>query len=215
MIMENNTDVLVANKLTNGLALQDYLSIGYVFLLVVGVCHESIYYKFLGINILEYSSILDVLISPIALILGNFILGLAVVIAMLLAYGYMKLLPIYYNWLGTKKKYQEGKNKLRLEKIRASLNNKFGSLILIALYVFALFIGLGIGSGKKTKAKIDKGDFELTHLVTFTNGEQHKVKMLGKNSSYVFYVTKEMKETSIAPIESNIHLIQNLKKDEK
>ncbi len=213
--MKNNTDVLVDNKLNKGLALQDFLSIGYVFLLVVGVCHESLYYKFLGVNILEYSSILDVLISPIALILGNLVLGLAVLIAMLLAYGYVKLLPKYYNWLGTKKKYQEAKNKLRLEKIRANLNNKYGSLIIIAFYVFALFIGLGIGTGKKTKAKIDIGDFELTHLIIFANGEQHKVKMLGKNSSYVFYVTKEMKETSIAPIESNIHLIQNLKKDEK
>ena len=36
--------------------IQDYLSIGYVFLLVLGVLHETIYYKFLGVNILEYSS---------------------------------------------------------------------------------------------------------------------------------------------------------------
>jgi len=50
----------------NNIAIQDYLSIGYVFMLILGIFHETIYYKFLGVNILEYSSVLDVLISPIS-----------------------------------------------------------------------------------------------------------------------------------------------------
>ena len=213
--MENQTEMIIENKTFKGLTIQEYLSVGYVFLLIVGVFYETIYYKFLGLNILDYSSILDVLISPIAVMLSNLILGLVVIATILLAFGYMKLLPKYYNWLGTKKKYQEGKSKLRLDKMKIALSNKNGPLILMSVYVFALFVGLGIGHGQKTKAKIDNGDFELTHLITFNNGDQQSIKMLGKNSLYMFYVTKEMKEISIAPIENNIHLIQNLKKEEK
>jgi hypothetical protein len=185
-----------------------------VFLLILGVCHETIYYKFLGVNILDYSSILDVLISPVAVMFGNLFLGLAVVVVIILGYGYMKLLPRYYKWLGTKKKYQEGKHKLKLEKANEMLKGKNGPLIMSAFYVFCLFIGLGIGRGHKTMQKIDENDVKLSHIVTFEDGEQQKIKMLGKNSLYVFYIAGGNEEVSIAPIDGNIKLIQKLKTDD-
>lgn len=209
----NVTEVKPHQAYTKVLVLQDYLSIGYIFLLVVGVFNETIYYKFLGINILEYSSILDVLISPIAVMLGNLILAFAVLAVILFMYIYVKTGPRYYNWLATKKKYQEGKNKLKLEKSKALLESKNGLLILIAIAIFSMFIGLGIGRGQKTQQKIQKGDIKMTHSITFNNGDQQKVKILDKNSLYVFYVTPENREITIAPIESNIHLIQNLKEE--
>lgn len=207
------TELITADKTNKLLSLQDYLSLGYLFLLVLGVVHETIYYQFLDINILDYSSILDVLISPIAVILGNPILGLAVVMAVIIGYGYLKLIPIFYNWLATKKKYQEGKNKLKLEKGRAMLKHKNGPLILISFYVFAMFIGLGIGRGNKTIDKIQNDTIKLTHTILFKDGEELEIRMLGKNSLYVFYITKGQEEVSIAPIDGNIKLIKNLKKD--
>lgn len=203
IITESNT-----NKV---LALQDYLSIGYIFLLVLGIFHETIYYKFLGVNILDYSSILDVLISPISVIFGNLVLGFTVVVAVFLAYGYLKLIPRYYNWLGTKKRYQQGKNKQRLERGVAKLKSKNGTLMFICFFVFSLFIGLAIRSGNKTNDRIQNDDFKLTHLLLFKDGEQQEIKMLGKNSLYVFYVIKGKDEVSIAPIDGNIKLIKKLK----
>ncbi len=64
------TEIITSENTNKVLVLQDYLSIGYLFILVLGVVQETIYYKFLGVNILDYSSILDVLIRPIAVILG-------------------------------------------------------------------------------------------------------------------------------------------------
>ncbi|MFV8351923.1 hypothetical protein [Flavobacterium sp. XS2P14] len=45
---------------------QRTLPFGYLFLVVLGIIKESIYYYQVGINILKYSNIMDVLISPIA-----------------------------------------------------------------------------------------------------------------------------------------------------
>lgn len=207
------TEKIPVDNSNKVLALQDYLSIGYLFLLVVGVVHESIYYNFLGVNILEYSSILDVLISPIAVIFGNPLLGVAVVLAVGFAYGYLKLIPRYYKWIRTKKKYQEGKYKLRLDKSEAQIRSKHGALGFIAFYVFSVFVGLGIGRGTKTNQKIQSDDIKRTHLVFYRDGTQEEIKMLGKNSLYLFYVTKGQEEVSIAPIDGNIKLIKNLKKD--
>lgn len=96
--METDTNVTSENQTQSSLTIQDYLSIGYVFLLVLGVFHETIYYKYLDVNILEYSSILDVLISPIALTFGNLFLLLMVLFVNLVGYGYFKLIPKYYKW---------------------------------------------------------------------------------------------------------------------
>lgn len=200
-------------KTETNLGIQDYLSLGYIFLLILGVFHETIYYWFLGINILDYSSVLDVLISPISVLTGNLILALAVVICSLFGYFYMKLIPRYYKWLEKKKSYQSGKKKEKLEKAKAKLDSKNGPLFMAAFYVFSMFIGLAIGRGQKTLSRINEKDITLTHELTFEDGEQKTIKMLGKNSLYVFYVDQEGGDVSIAPIDGNIKVIKNLKKD--
>ena len=99
-------DTLIQHKKEkeSRLGIQDSLSLGYVFLLVLGVLYQTIYFKYLGINILEYSSILDVLISPIAVLIGDLKLLIGVVICCLLAFAYGKFLPKYYDRLSKKKK---------------------------------------------------------------------------------------------------------------
>ena len=195
------------------IGLQDYLSIGYLFLLILGVVYESIYYKFLGINILEYSSVLDVLISPIAVMTGNLILGLAVIFSMIMAYIMVKITPKYYKWLSKKPKYQSGKNKLKLEKAQTKIKAKDAVITMIAFYVFSVFIGLGIGSGYKTNKRVESNDYKITHKLIFEDGLTQDIKMLGKNSLYVFYVLKDDKEVIISPIEGNIKMIKKFKKE--
>ncbi len=196
--------------------IQDYLSLGYVFLLILGILHETIYYKFLGINILEYSSILDVLISPISVITSDLKLLIGFVICVILAIIYAKQLPKYYKWLSKKKKYQSGKKKEKLEKTLHAFESGSKQLVfvMIVLYVVGSFVGFGIGRGGKVKEKIETGDIKTTHKLTFESGETQDIKMLGKNSLYVFFVTKGDKEATIAPIDGNIKLIQNLKVEE-
>jgi len=197
------------------ISIQDYFSIGYVFLLILGVFHETVYYKFLGINILEYSSVLDVLISPISVMTGNLFLGLAVLVCIGIGIGYAKLLPKYYKWLGTKQKYQSGKKKDKLEKTKEKIKGKNFAVILVAFYVFSMFIGLGVGRGQKTADRISENDITHGHELIFEDGDKQEIKMLGKNSLYVFYISKDKPVVSISPIDGNIKVIKVLEEKEK
>ncbi len=205
-------DQVPGDSSISGLGIQDSLSLGYVILLILGVIHETIYYKFLGVNILEYSSVLDVLISPVSVISGNLILGFAVIFCPLFALMYAKLLPKYYKWLAKKPKYQTGKNKDKLDKMSSQIDSKSFLIIMTIVFVFSMFIGLGIGRGSKIKDKITKSDITFSHVLIFEDGDTKEIKMLGKNSLYVFYVTKGNEEISISPIDGNIKTIKKLKK---
>lgn len=194
--------------------IQDYLSIGYVFLLILGVLHQTIYYKYLGVNIFEYSSILDVLISPVSVIAGDLKLLIGLIICVVLAIGYAKVLPKYYTWLSKKKKYQSGKKKAKLDKALKTFKTGSKQLVfvMIALYIIGAFIGFGIGRGGKIKQKIDNNDFKITHKLTFSDGEHQNIKLLGKNSLNVIYVIEGQKEVLVSPIEGNIKTIKKLTK---
>ena len=193
--------------------LQDYLSLGYVFLLILGVLNQTIYYGFLGINYIEYSSVLDVLLSPIAVITSDRIIFITFLVLIPLMIGYFRLMHFFYKKLARKEKYQSGKNKEKMDKILSSFEKKYSVIPFILFVIISMFIGLGVGSGIKIKKRINSFDYNYNNQLTFEDGETKKIKMLGKNSLYVFYVTKDTKEVSVSPIEGNIKTIQNLKEE--
>lgn len=193
--------------------LQDYLSLGYIYLLVLGVFNQAIYYKFLNVNILEYSSILDVLISPISIITGDLKIALALVFAILFGLLYKIILPIYYKSLAKKEKYKSGKNKEKIDKSLAGVKSSTFTVFITALMVFSVFIGLGTGRGSKVKKNINNGEIENSHEIFFQDNTSKKVAIVGKNSLNVFYVLKGNKEVTIIPIEGNIKSIEKLKKE--
>ena len=194
-------------------SLQDYLSLGYIYLLVLGVFNQAIFYKFLKVNILEYSSILDVLISPISIITGDLKIAGALVFAILFGLLYKVLLPKYYNWLSKKEKYKSGKNKDKIEKSLAGVKSNSFTIFITGLMIFSVFIGLGTGKGAKMKSLIEKGELKLSHKIVFQDNTSKEVRIVGKNSLNVFYVLKDAKEVTISPIEGNIKSIEKLKKD--
>lgn len=199
-------------KKASKLEIQDYLSLGYVFLLILGVLHQTIYYKYLGVNILEYASILDVLLSPVSVLTSDSKLLIGMSICLVLASLYARFLPKYYIWLSKKKRYQSGKRKERIEKSLKTFQAGSGQLVLVMMMLFVIggYVGFGFGKGSRTKAKIENGEIELSHQITFEDQETIHVKMLGKNSLYVFYITDNSKEVSIAPIDGNIKLIKKI-----
>jgi predicted RND superfamily exporter protein len=174
--------------------------------------YEVIYYKFLGVNILEYSSILDVLISPVAVIVGDLKLLIGIIICIVLAVGYAKALPKYYTWLSKKKRYQSGKKKEKLDKTLNSFKTSSKQLVfvMIALYIIGAFVGFGIGRGGKIKKRIENDEIKVTHQLTFNDGESQKINMLGKNSLNIIYVIEGQKEVLVSPIEGNIKTIRKI-----
>lgn len=205
----NNQEI----KKESNLGIQDYMSIGYLFLLILGVANQAIFYGLIGVNIFEYTSILDVLLSPLAVISSHWVMPITIIVMIPLMIGYFKLFRWYYTKLSRKEKYQKGKKKEKLDKILKNFNKKHAAIPFLLMMLIFMFLGFGIGGGQKTNERIKNNDFKLTHQLTYEDGEQLDIKMLGKNSLYVFYVTKGDKEVSIAPIDSNIKVIKKLKKE--
>lgn len=188
--------------------LQEYLSLGYVYLIILGIIDEVIYYNFFGVDILNYSSISDVLIAPINTLLSDIRIFVVVIVFMSLAYlSYIKLLPALYKKVKSKSWYQ------KMVKDLDQADAKFAAmqrrtLLLMMVYLSCMFLGLRIGYGYKMKERIETGDFKLNHTLTLNDNSSKQVRIIGQNSLYVFYVTKEQREVAIMPISGNIKEIR-------
>ena len=190
--MENKTEKQESNT-----SLQDYLSLGYLYLLILGILHEMIFYGFLDINILSYSSVIDILLSPLAFLGGNpKLVGYLIVFWFVLYF----LLPYLNKW---NKAYALKKGSEQVE-----FTGLTGLLFLYAVMLFGFFIGAAIGAGPQTNNQIKNGDFKLTHQLTFSDNSKTLVRKIGNNSQYIFYVEKNTTKILISPIAGNIKKIE-------
>ena len=62
------------------LGLQDYFYIGYLYLIILGIVSDAIFYGIFGVSYLNYTTILDALISPISLLTNNWFISLFLVL---------------------------------------------------------------------------------------------------------------------------------------
>lgn len=112
----------------------ELLPLGYVYLLLLGIASESIHFAMLGVNVIDYSNVLDVLLSPIALVTGD-IEVLAVVVGVpLVLWPYLKLMRHLANKKPTEK--NKGLREQPIGKIW---------LPMCVLALFCAFLGLGLG----------------------------------------------------------------------
>lgn len=185
-------------------SLQEYqgiLSLGYVYLIVMGILKESLYYNQLDINILEYSSITDVLLSPISGLTGN---GSTLFIF----FGALIFVFIAPGWLAKKrdkkwfnKVFTTDKNSSVLE-LRKAIQQTF--LIMLSIGLLAAYIGFGHGRGVKIANQIAKKNLEFNDILSFSDRRIKTVSLLGKNGTYLFYVEKGESDIKITPIHSGL-----------
>jgi len=43
-------------------SIQDYLSLGYLYLLILGIFKDAVFYGYLGVNFINYASVQDILL---------------------------------------------------------------------------------------------------------------------------------------------------------
>lgn len=190
--------------------IQDYLSLGYIYLLGVGIMTDAIYYKMLGVNILHFTSVLDVLVSPIAFMVKRPIIILFLVV-----------LPFFVRWIQRRiKKKQEierareidkkdAASRKRKQKLEEDLHRYFFSTIMGAT-AFFLFVGGGIGAGYRVSGRIADGDFRINYHLVFNDGEEVDAYVVGQNSDFIFYVTEGSGDVTIAPVRGNIKHIKQI-----
>lgn len=193
--------------------IQELLPLGYLYLILLGILKESIQYYQLGINILKYSSITDILISPVSemsssLILTSTVISLSV---FLFICQFFLIKNSHKNWvqkiLGPDRFNYNGDKK----EIRKAVFPFF--VLAVAYVLLSLFVGLGIGEGRTLSKKITQNSFHCNYKINFNSGKSEDVYLFNLNSSYYFYVTKGSKNIKITPIAaiSNLELINNEK----
>ena len=196
-------DVKEDTQPQNGFTLSQiitYLPLGYVYLLALGIVSDTIFYGLIGINIISYSTVLDVLLSPLSRIADSLLFGLIIIGMPIFAYFYMKLIK----WTMKKSKKPIKKNILSTASFPAQVT------FFAAFMIFSAFIGFGFGGGSVTKERISSGDLVLDSQITFQDQTSIKVDHIGNNSGFIFYVKEGDKHVSVAPISMNIRSIEKL-----
>lgn len=182
-------------------SIQDYLSLGYLYLILLGVVSDSIFYGLLGINIMSYSSVLDILLSPIIHLTDSVVFPVVVIVLPLGSYYYLKLMR------KIQEKVEARKGTVATGKL-ASLPHNSLWLFFTIFIIFSTFLGFGLGGGVKTKRILESKDYKTRHEITFQDGTVLPVKLIGNNSSYVFYVTKEQNAVIVSPMSGNVRKIE-------
>lgn len=194
-------------------SIQEYLSLGYLFLILLGILDQIIYYKFLNINIVRYLSIQDVLLSPASTLFQDVWVIFFFLLIIIFAYYYnrwmYKLVAQHQNkswsWIfkGMDKDYSP----------YASGVQKKKQMIQFIFVVFAsAYLGIRIGTGNSVQKRIETGNFKISHQLQLTDSSTKNVYVVGQNSMYLFYVAEQDSVVTVMPIADQIRTIRKLRK---
>jgi hypothetical protein len=177
-----------------------YLPLGYLYLLLLGIGKDSIYYGILGINIMSYSNVLDVLLSPLVQLTTSFLFPLVILVIIVVGAFYLKLIL----YVRSKKK-----NKSKNQGYFESLPFRQLWLYYTIFSIFCAFIGFGIGGGRMKQKKLESQELKIKNRLTFENKEVLDVAIIGNNTGFIFYALKGEQTIRISPIQ-NLQMIENL-----
>lgn len=188
-----------------------FLPLGYLYLIILGILKESLFYNQLGINYLNYSSIMDTLIGPIADLTSSLVVTIAVLTIIILLICLNFILKKYYDKKISQKIVGLKENNLSENEIKKHIRSRI--IIFVAIGLLSFFLGIGWGQGDNISNKIKTGKIEYNRLLRFNSGESQEVFLISLNSQYYFYVTKSNKNIKIAPINSikEIEITKNYK----
>lgn len=190
-------------------SIQDYLSLGYLYLVVVGIIFDAIFYGILGINIIHYSSILDVLLSPVAFVTDSIIVIAMIGGVILLFFGIGKWNKSYHEKNKEKEWYQKKYDVADLDK-RYAKEEGDGMFNVVGIFFLAMFMTYSTLEGYNVKNKIANKEIKPNKRITFQNDSIVEVKFIGMNSQYVFYLLENDSIITASPIQGNIQGIRTV-----
>ncbi len=198
--IEQKTEEKIEQKAEERMNIQEYLSLGYIYLLVVGLITDSIFYNYLNINILHYSTFLDILITPISLLISNVIIPSMLV--------FMSIAMYFWGKFAIKKTNKSGK-------IVDKNKQQRGIILGLAFLILGFYTGLSIGKSSGLAENIKEGKLRPNSYIIFNNGKEMSVNVVGQNSYYIFYVPENTKKVLITPIMNTIFQIRKLDESER
>lgn len=199
------------NSKSESRSLQDYLSLGYLYLLILGIFKDAIYYGYLGVNIINYSNIQDILLSPIIHLTTDLKRFLVIFVGIPLISFIIGYAGKKFHFKNKNKEWYRAKhNSEKWDKVYGGENFSSFVITLTFMCLFGGFIGFGLGSGQKISQKLENGKLENNHQITFMDNTALKVNLIGHNSEYLFYAAEKDTIVTIIPIQDNIKKIQKL-----
>lgn len=180
---------------------QDLLSLGYIYLLLMGIISDAIYYGFMGVNFIAYSSVLDVLLSPIVNMTDSWVLPVVILVSTIVGYFYFKLI--------SKLSARSAKKKGTKDPFE-NISSRSAAITSAAFVIFFAYLGYAIGSGFKRSQLLEKKNLKPDHELVFANGDTTRARIIGTNTGFVFYAIENDSVLSIAPFQNNVVSIRNL-----
>ena len=198
------------------LGLQDYFYIGYLYLIILGIVSDAIFYGIFSVSYLNYTTILDALISPISLLTNNWKLSLFLGIMFWLMYLYFtKWMFKLYAYLRVKKWYQKIYNIEKWDKKYEELAKKKSIIPGMMFIFFLLFVSMRTGMGIGMKQKYNSKEIIPNYTLVFKDNTKLDVRKVGQNSAYFFYFIPGEKVITATPITDNLKQIKVLEKEKK
>ncbi|MEO0898761.1 MAG: hypothetical protein AAFY71_20280 [Bacteroidota bacterium] len=192
--------------------LQNYLSIGYIYLLLIGIVHDAFYYGFFGINIMNYAGVSDILLSPISYLIENWwLLPTAALVAVIMVFYTRfakRMLRQHYDKL-EKEGNLTDKDKEKRDRAEAIIN----PLTITMSAILGMYLGVGLVSGYTLSQEMKSGDLKANHTLVFSAGVEVNAHIIGQNGAYVFYVEQGSSIVTASPINGRIAKITSLSVD--
>jgi len=180
---------------------QAILSLGYLYIVILGILKEAFYYSQLGVDYFKYSTITDILLSPLSDITKSVFGIIMLILLLFLTFA----LPI---WMVKWKDKTWVKNSFKINPdhdtadVKKHLSNFF--ILLFCLGLMGFYIGAGIGSGFKISNHMKNETLKFEDKLNFINGDIETVSLFGKTSSFIFYLPEGESEIKITPINNGL-----------
>jgi len=194
--------------------IQRSLPFGYLFLVVMGILKESVFYYQIGINILKYSTIMDILISPIATLTAHPVILIALLVIIVSSFAFPSYLSKQSNknkkWALKMASLKEHEN-MSKEAIENHFTNMF--VRFLAMMLLSFFVGIGMGEGMTLTKRIKENRLKYDYKLNYGDDSSDLVHLIGSNSMYYIYLAKGNRIIKIAPVGSikTIELTNNRK----
>ena len=200
-------DIKEKNIINTERSLQDYLSLGYVYILILGIARDSIVYYFLDVNFMNYYTLMDVMLSPLAVLTELPISFVGIFVGVGLFYYAIKK--------DDAKKLAKGPTEKELTEIQKPMMVRLIPLILFMLFGF--FVGTGMGEAYKKNKKLKEKGFDYNYEITYLNDQRENLEIVRQTNQFLFTVKQGDDRVTIIPIAGNVKTIKELpqKEDEK
>lgn len=193
--------------------LQNLLPLGYLFLILLGIAKEGIFYYQIGINIIRYSSIMDILISPIAAMTSHPVFLITISVLFVFFYNLPQILlkNEKRKWLYKMFGIESDNNLFTLSQEEKKEYCDTVSLKFLGIFLISFFLGYGFADGRLVSKKIKNNQLHYDYKLNFNDEKSESVYIIGSNTAYYFYLSKGDQIIKIAPVSSikNLELVKN------